>query len=86
MAKQGVKVFVNPHEDGAELGKRTYLPFTVVANCPCRKGGTFTKDLTVDYLSYPIVGEISTVSFYCDACNEEFQVNLRLNITLTLEA
>lgn len=83
MPKKPVQII--PHDNAMELGKRTYLPFIIKAPCPeCNK--MCKVDLTKFPLEYPVIGEPNMVYFLCDKCDEDFQINVVLNITLTLEA
>ena len=72
-----------PNDDKVELSKRFYIPFTVKTSCPkCKE--KLEKDLTKDYLSYPVLGELTPLHFFCHNCNEDFIVTVELNMTLTL--
>lgn len=67
------------------LDKRQAVPFVVIDQCPSC-GCEMTVDLAAgaDYLSYPQVGVAEPVPFYCDACAREWQVMVRIGITLDL--
>lgn len=48
--------------DTIELGKRTYLPFVATSTCP-QCGEVCEVDLTSDYLSYPVIGAATDLTF-----------------------
>lgn len=50
--------------------KRLNLPFVLESPCPkCQKIATY--DLSVEYLSYPALGEPEQIYFGCADCEEE---------------
>jgi len=71
-------------DTGAELDvKRLRLPGVVLErNCPfC--GGLVRLDLNEHYLSYPKVGVMSDVTFYCDHCDDDWEVPIKLEVMVT---
>jgi hypothetical protein len=69
---------------GTELDKRTYL-YGVKVFSECSKCKTeFEYDLGFDYLSYPVVGEPSRVHFYCEDCDEYWDIAVVLEVNLRL--
>lgn len=81
------KITIN--EDGTADGfeievKRFYLPFTIHSCCPAC-GLADECDLQAEqYLSYPAIGTPESVGFYCSECDHEWEVNVKLGITLEL--
>lgn len=69
---------------GTELAKRTHLEDVKIKRvCDC--GEELEKDLSNDYLSYPVVGYPETLNFYCDKCEKDFDdVTVTLSINLTV--
>lgn len=84
MKKSSDKI-VRLRGEGVELDKRTYVPFRVESKCP-NCGRIVKIDLTDDYLSYPVTGEVSTLGFgHCDdECQHEWEVDVILDVTLVL--
>ena len=77
-------------QKGIEVNiKRFYIPFEVTTTCP-KCGHVNTVDLNNEYLSYPILGEPDKVYFSCynedkeDYCEEEYEVEVILNLSLKL--
>lgn len=64
--------------------KRCYVDLKLKHTCKC--GAELITDLSDNYLSYPEVGEETTVYFYCDACEEEPEVKFLVEAaTVTLK-
>lgn len=64
-------------DEEVELSKRTYLPFILKINCNlCNK--ELVKDLTINYLSYPVINTIQDICFYCDKCDVEQEEKVKL--------
>lgn len=70
-------------KEGVEMDKRTHLPIKVHDDCP-QCGQKNTIDLTDQYLSYPIPGKPYDLGFYCDNCEHEWQIKVRLKVALEL--
>jgi hypothetical protein len=64
-----------------ELDKRTYLPFILKINCKCCNK-ELKKNLTEDYLSYPIINSNQTIYFYCEDCDMEYQEEVQLIVKI----
>jgi len=68
--------------------KRFYAPFEVSAACPdC--GRVCVRDLSTNYLGYPVVGEPFDLRLTCfddegEETGHEWSVRVRLDMTLTL--
>lgn len=64
--------------------KRFYLDGVVVSgNCPkCKE--PVELDLGEQYLSYPPMNKPFKESMYCQECDHEFEVKLRVNISVDL--
>lgn len=60
-----------------ELDKRTYLPFTISCECP-KCGATLQKDLSEQYLDYPVLEEWADAYIWCDDCDEDALVEVRV--------
>lgn len=68
-------------DEKIELSKRTYLPFILKTNCNhCNK--ELVKDLTTNYLSYPIINTIQDICFYCNDCDKEQEEKVKLIVKL----
>lgn len=65
--------------------KRFYLPGTTISDiCPkCQKRCEY--DLGDHYLSYPSANETISFNCYCDDCNFDWSVAIKLHIFLSLE-
>lgn len=62
--------------------KRTYLPFLLKVQCPACET-RFTKNLaSEEYLSHPAWNSDFKFGIYCDECGHEWNVQLRLTVTL----
>lgn len=68
---------------GTELAKRCYLEDTIIS-MKCRCGEVLKKDLSSDYLPYPVVGHETNLYFYCDECDSEYENEV--SITLSINA
>ncbi len=71
--------------EGIELGKRTYTGTVITQDCrnvECEKKVTF--DGFSDYLSHPVIGEVEKLFMFCNDCGEEWQLDVRLDMTLTV--
>jgi len=64
--------------------KRLYLPVLLKSNCPdCTE--ELYYDMSIDNLSYPVMGETEYIHFYCDECGCEYTRDLVLKMTLEYE-
>jgi len=61
--------------------KRFYLPIQIERNCP-KCGTKCEHDLSQDYLSYPTVNKKESIYFYCNECEHEFEIDVKLKISL----
>lgn len=71
-----------------EFPKRTYVPFTITAQCP-KCGATMSRDLSDDYLLSPTLDEVHEVGLYHETDDEEDHeliVKVVLGVTLKLSA
>lgn len=73
----------NADKESLELPKRTYVPFTVTAQCP-QCGQVMQRDLSTDYLFCPIAGEPIEISLghEVDGGDHELVVKVILDFTL----
>jgi len=66
-----------------EGDKRMHIPFAISDECPgcnAEVAIDYSKD---QYLSYPrLDGESTEISFYCDDCEEEWQKEIVLVLTV----
>lgn len=71
--------------DGGELEiKRLYLEgVSVVGECP-KCDAPIDRDYSCEYLSYPDIGKYFEEGFYCETCDHEWSVQLKLDINLSL--
>ena len=68
---------------GTELTKRFYLDDVVITKeCSC--GAVMEKDLSSDYLSYPMVGYPENIYFYCDECGTEYEDAVKVTVIINL--
>lgn len=68
---------------GTELAKRFTLDDVVLTKgCDC--GHIMEKDLSSDYLSYPVVGYPETLYVYCEECETEHEDALRVTVSVNL--
>lgn len=70
-------------ESGAVECKRLYLQTVVTVPCPTC-GDPCVRDFSKQYLAYPRIGEPEVVYFGCDPCDEEFGVEVTLNVSLSV--
>ena len=63
--------------------KRFYLPIKFNKKCP-NCGSKIEFNLSEDYISYPVVGESESLYGYCDNCEGEFNVDVKLNVSLSV--
>lgn len=94
MSKKPIQPATVEHEPahgGLDLEvKRFYVPgYKVRSTCP-KCGGACVFDCGENYFSYPPIGKPFTETLYCNAtledggmCEHEFDVELRLDITLS---
>lgn len=75
---------VSKLKPGTEIDvKRFHLPgVKLVGMCP-ECDTRYQLDLAVDYLSNPLVGD-NTHTCWCSDCDHEWEVTLKLGITLEL--
>lgn len=58
--------------------KRCYLPGAVI-EVPCEKcGEKLVHDFGEQYLSYPVIGGEKIVRFYCEKCDEEYELSITI--------
>lgn len=64
--------------------KRFYIPgYKLEGPCPkCQ--APYERDFNEQYLSYPQANAPTEVTLYCGSCEHEWEVTMRLNITLEL--
>ena len=68
---------------GTELEKRFYLDDVVITKeCSC--GAIMEKDLSSDYLSYPVVGYPENICLYCDKCDTEYEDYVKVTVIINL--
>jgi hypothetical protein len=68
-------------DEEVTLDKRTHLPFEVWAACPVC--GALAKASLMDYpLNYPVIGGPVDVSVPCKGCDDFFEVEVVLDVTL----
>jgi hypothetical protein len=71
--------------DGVELGKRTYTGVLISRSCRNEKCENIIEwDGYRQYLSYPVVGEKEKIYLYCGVCGEEWKLEAKLEMTLTV--
>lgn len=64
--------------------KRFYLPIKIAGNCPvCGRLGV--TDLESDYLSNPMINDAETVSINCEHCDDWFEKEITLKISIETE-
>ena len=64
--------------------KRCYLPGIIVEDdCP-KCGIKWTFNGTNDYVSNPVIGDNIDLHAYCKDCNNEWSVQIQLQVTITL--
>jgi hypothetical protein len=62
--------------------KRMYLP-GVFIKVACPECGADTEwDGDIQYMSYPVPNTDETVGLYCDACGHDWDVTVRLNLSV----
>lgn len=62
--------------------KRFYVPCTARGACPkCQ--APFERDFEEHYLSYPTMNSVQIITLYCEKCEHEWGVPMRLDVTLT---
>lgn len=71
---------------GTELAKRFTIN-DVILKKECSCGTIIEKDLSRDYLYYPVVGYPENIYMYCDECGTEYEeaFKVTVNINLTVE-
>lgn len=63
-----------------EVGeKRFYLPYLLTGECPSCEH-SYERDLSFDYLSFPVLGDVNTVDMYCYECEHEWVEFLFLDV------
>ena len=65
--------------------KRCYMEGAII-EAPCPNCGTILKrDLTSDYLSYPVIGKETDHYLYCSTCENagktDFEFSIKIKIT-----
>ena len=63
--------------------KRFYFDGKLEVDCPGCKS-KMTRDFSDDYLSYPTFGDEQTWYFYCNECDDEFEMPGRLEATIDI--
>lgn len=67
----------------SEINSRdVYLPgFLIEADCPgC--GGRTTLNLAENSLTYPAIGKWEPETVYCDHCEDDFEIQIKLTVQL----
>jgi len=64
--------------------KRFYIPLKTVLNCP-HCNAEKEVDLEHDYLSYPTLNESEPIGQYCEHCDNEFEFDLTLRISVDID-
>lgn len=64
--------------------KRFHLPIIIKRKCP-NCSSDCELDLNSDYISYPIINKKERITFYCDGCNINFEVDSILRISLEVD-
>jgi hypothetical protein len=83
MIKKYPKVEVDNYCKASLDIKRCYLPISVTDICSeCNEVRTISLD--DHYLSYPVIGMAEPVSFYCDSCHHEWDVDIVINLNVEL--
>jgi hypothetical protein len=71
-------------EKNRELDKRTYLPGIEIHD-RCKKCKTIKIwNGNESYVSYPVLGEPTTVYMYCNECNNEWQIKIILTFNIKI--
>lgn len=85
MTEEVEHYWVEQTDERVEGAKRQRAPIKVCWTCPCcdTEGSNSYND---DYFSYPIFGEWDEVWFSCNECGEDFILEGKVDITLTLRA
>lgn len=78
-----IKLVRVPETDYPEVGyKRVNAPYKLIGTCTC--GEQLESDYTtIDYLSYPKVGQIRTLIAYCSECSTEHKMDVIFDIVLS---
>ena len=69
---------------GTELSKRQHLDGVVLTK-ECKCGEVIKVDLEIQYLSYPVIGDMYSVNLHCGECGEDYppmKVVLNMNLTI----
>lgn len=67
-------------ENGVEV-KRFYIP--IIIDVPCTKCGEVCKhDFSDKYLMYPTINKPESVGVFCEKCDDHFNVNVTLRMSL----
>jgi len=61
--------------------KRFYLPVKIERNCPSCNNKC-KVDLDSNYLSYPTVNQKEQIYFCCNECDQEFEIDTILKISI----
>ena len=67
-----------------EGDKRTRVPFAIEWKCP-KCGKEHVRDCRDRYFSYPIWGQTKKEHLYCDECEHEEPILLKVDVTVTIE-
>ncbi len=78
--------FTDPKKPFEVDVKRFYVPGVVIeCDCPnCKK--PVKHDFGSEYLSDPTANATNKVHMYCPECSHEWELKVRLDVTLTLES
>jgi hypothetical protein len=72
---------INVEGDKELTVKRLTLPVRLDVLCPdCNQIGI--HDFEDNYLSYPILNEAECTGYYCEHCDEEFEFDVTLRVSL----
>jgi hypothetical protein len=77
---QDIKIIRTTNE--IELSKRQRAPYIITATCDC--GNKIEYDYMDRYLMYPVTTRIEKEFLYCEECDMEYEINLKIDITLEL--
>jgi len=60
--------------------KRMHIPFSVKHKCEC--GEELEQDLEDDYISYPTINGDEYIIFYCNECDSEYRLPIKLSMSI----
>ncbi len=83
MTREYPKVKVDNYCKASLDVKRCYLPIDVTDICS-KCNNVIAISLDDHYLSYPVIGMAEPVSFYCDNCHNEWDVDIIISLGVSL--